>query len=99
DGGMALHRRERRLHHHVSVSARWARRFLWARGAGVAAPRTVPARVRRQDLARKSRIAAPDEPLFRDPQGRGVIGFHPLVPAKAGTQFFAPAPGFPLWRE
>ena len=43
DGGMALHRRERRLHHHVSVSAGRARRFLRARGAGVAAPRTVPA--------------------------------------------------------
>src|SRR6516162_7904864 len=69
---MAPHRGERRLHHNVPLSARRARRFLRARRAGTAAPRTVPARIRRQDLARESRIAAPDEPFLRDPQGCGM---------------------------
>src|SRR5215831_7063732 len=61
---MARDRRFRRLHHHVSLPARRARRFHRARSAGAAAPRPVPARVRRQDVAREPRPAAPAEPVF-----------------------------------
>ena len=38
--------------------------FVDARGAGIAAARPVPARVRRQDAARESRPAAAREPVF-----------------------------------
>ena len=39
DGGMAAYQRQRRLHHHVSVSARRPRRILRTGSAGVTTPR------------------------------------------------------------
>src|SRR5712692_717117 len=53
DGGMARDRRLRRLHRAVPVPARRARRFRRQGGAGIAAARPIPARIPRQDLARK----------------------------------------------
>ena len=41
------------------------RRLRRPRGAGIAAARPFPARVRRQDVARESRPAAPAKPVFR----------------------------------
>ena len=58
DGGVARDRRLRRLHHHVPLPAGRARRFRRPGGAGTAAARPVPARIRRQDAARESRPAA-----------------------------------------
>ena len=49
---------------HVPLSARRARRFRRPRGAGIAAARPVPPRIRRQDAARESRAAAAEEPVF-----------------------------------
>src|SRR5262249_23778877 len=61
---MAHHRRLRRFHRDVFLPARRARRFRRARGAGIAAARSVPAGIRRQDATRKSRPAAAGEPIF-----------------------------------
>ena len=75
DGGMAPHRGQRRLHHHVPVSARRPRRILPNSVVPELQRRgSIPARIRRQDVARKSRLAAADKPLFRNAQGRRVIG-------------------------
>src|SRR5215510_14843041 len=61
---MAHHRRLRRFHNHVFLPARRARRFRRARGAGIAAARSVPAGIRGHDAARKSRSAAAGKPIF-----------------------------------
>ena len=66
DGGMALQRRLRRVQHHVPVRAGRPRRFRRPSGARAAAPRPLPPRIRRQDLAREPRPAAPREPLLRE---------------------------------
>ena len=47
--------------------------FVDQRGAGTAATRHVPPRIRGQDAARKSRPAAAGKPLLRNPEGGGVI--------------------------
>ena len=54
DGGMARDRRLRRLHRAVPLPAGRARRFRRQGGAGAAAARPVPARLRGQDAARES---------------------------------------------
>ena len=51
---------------HVPLSAGRARRLRRARRARIAAPRPVPPRLRRHDLARPSRPAAAEEPVFRE---------------------------------
>ena len=57
-------RRRRRLHRHVPVPARRARRFLQPGGAGTAAARHLPPRIRGQDAAREFGPAAAEEPVL-----------------------------------
>ena len=59
-----LDRRLRRLQHHVPVRAGGTGRLRRARGAGTAAPRHLPPRIRGHDAAREPRPAAAGEPLF-----------------------------------
>ena len=65
DGGMARQRGQRRLQCHVPLSSRRARRLRRPGGAGVAAARHLPARVRRQDAAREPWPAAAENRYFR----------------------------------
>src|SRR5262249_37480586 len=59
----------------VPLPARRARRFRRPRGAGIAAPRHLPPRIRGQDLARKPRAAAAREPVLHDQRPRrGIAG-------------------------
>ena len=62
----------RRLQRDVPLPARRARRFRRPRGAGIAAARPVPARIRRQDAARESRPAAAGEPVLLTVSTRGI---------------------------
>ena len=64
DAGMARDRRRRRLHRHVPVPARRARRFLHPGRAGTAAARNLPPRIRGQDVARESGTAAAEEQVL-----------------------------------
>ena len=64
DGGVAAQRRLRRLQHHVSVCAGGAGRLRRTRGAGTAAPRHLPPRIRRHDAAREPRSAAAGKSPF-----------------------------------
>ena len=57
-GRMVPQRRLRRLQYHAAVPAGRARRFCRTGDPGIAAARPVPHRIRRQDLARKSRPQA-----------------------------------------
>ena len=61
---MARGRRRRRLHRHVPVSARRARRFLLPGRAGIAAARHLPPRIRGQDVAREFGAATAGEQVF-----------------------------------
>ena len=62
-------RRLRRVQHHVPVCAGRARRFRRPGGAGIAAPRPLPPRIRRPDPAREPRPAAPRKPLLARSRG------------------------------
>ena len=62
----------RRLQHHAGHPARRRRGFRRDGRSRAAAPRAVPDRIRRQDLAGKSRPATRHKPLQPGPPGRGV---------------------------
>src|SRR5262245_4678455 len=72
---MARHRGKRRIHRDVSIPAGRARRLLPEGRARTAAAGTVPARVRRQDVAREPRSAATGEPVLLEAidEGGGMI--------------------------
>ena len=59
----------RRLQHHAAVPAGRTRRFRRPRDPGIAAARLVPHRIRRQDVARKSRSQAAGEPACQSVAG------------------------------